>query len=276
MAAMYYYLVSGLPDIIPSEETRTIDWQNVFSEIREQLSNEHAILQQYLLLQSDNTNLINAICRIRSEKTGEDFSTPSYLSAEEINNWLKNNDRFPAYMIRFIEENSEVFAALPRRELARRLAACFLEETSLCGNEFITEYFIFKTSLKNIAAAYNCRQYGFDPGTALAGDLSINEILKKSTAPDFGLSQEFPFIPSLQEAFESRNPRTLENRLIDIEWHKTDELSLGDYFGISTVLAYTAKLLIVKRLLALDPEAGRKRLETLLSGIKQGCIIPAV
>ena len=51
-------------------------------------------------------------------------------------------------------------------------------------------------------------------------------------------------------------------------WNKIDELNTFDYFNVSTVLGYIAKLKIIDRWLKLDEATGREMFRQLVSEIR--------
>ena len=59
-----------------------------------------------------------------------------------------------------------------------------------------------------------------------------------------------------------------EKALDDITWEKISSLETFHYFDITAVLAYVAKLHIVNRWLALDPDKGRELFRELVNEVR--------
>jgi hypothetical protein len=68
-------------------------------------------------------------------------------------------------------------------------------------------------------------------------------------------------------AFMKTNPLERERSLDLCRWQMLDELTLQDPFGLSAVLAYGIKLQILERWAAHSDEAGRARVEAILSEV---------
>lgn len=69
---------------------------------------------------------------------------------------------------------------------------------------------------------------------------------------------------AVNDAFSRANPMERELALDRYRWHLADELSAGDAFGLSAVLAYGIKLKVQERWRDLTQEKGRERLEDLV------------
>ena len=71
------------------------------------------------------------------------------------------------------------------------------------------------------------------------------------------------------EAMAKANPLAREMGLDAARWKFVDDVALADAFGLSAVLAFAVKLRLVARWATLEEEAGRKRLEELVSQLEE-------
>ena len=65
------------------------------------------------------------------------------------------------------------------------------------------------------------------------------------------------------------NPLAREMGMDAARWKFVDDLALADAFGLSAVLAFAVKLRLVARWATLEEEAGRERLEELVSQLEE-------
>ena len=71
------------------------------------------------------------------------------------------------------------------------------------------------------------------------------------------------------DALAKANPLARELGLDGARWKFVEELALADAFGLPAVLAFAVKLMLAARWAALNEEAGRRRLEELVSQLEE-------
>ena len=74
--------------------------------------------------------------------------------------------------------------------------------------------------------------------------------------------------PTWTSSSRTRELVSREKGLDEMMWNKIDELNTFDYFNVSTVLGYIAKLKIIDRWLKLDEATGREMFRQLVSEIR--------
>lgn len=72
----------------------------------------------------------------------------------------------------------------------------------------------------------------------------------------------------LETIFKETDLLKRERDIDDFMWNTADSLTLFKYFTLDNVLAIMAKLLIIERWLALDPEQGRALLRNLVTDVR--------
>ncbi len=91
------------------------------------------------------------------------------------------------------------------------------------------------------------------------------EQLTRSSAADFGLRGELPYIDAVITAVADEGDLIAKEHKIDlIRWNEADEMTVFDYFNINYILAYLVKVNIVARWSVLNPEKGREMLDRLM------------
>jgi hypothetical protein len=271
----YYYLISSLPKIGLGEKHDKLDFYSVYNTILENVTASDKKLLQYLIYPNDNKNLIAAIThRYKKPIVFHYFHQPSVFSKDVIYDFTNQFDQLPHYMQEFFEDCKEDFAVVPVLELEKVLLGRFYQEVFATGDEFLEKYYSFQLNLRNIAIALNSRLYGFYPQDEIIGESPINRQLIKSTASDFNLGNEFPFIENLSEALNSKDPNYISHQYDTILWNHIDEIVSFSFFNTHKLMGYVAHLLIIKRWMDLNKEEGRKRLDELTNKAMENFELP--
>ena len=119
-------------------------------------------------------------------------------------------------------------------------------------NTFLREYFRFDLNLRNAKVRY------------------LNESFGRPSDKDIFLEDEQEFMEEdeVHRIMYGPNLVSREKGLDELIWNKIDELNTFDYFNISAVLGYIAKLKIIDRWLSLDEETGRVMFRKLVDEIR--------
>ncbi|MFW5960497.1 MAG: DUF2764 family protein [Chitinivibrionales bacterium] len=270
MKQQYYYIVSGLADITLESEKNVPDEREFITDLKEIIqSGEDRDLLDCILLYKDNRNLFLVL-------TGGDASgsEEGVFTVDELQEEVKTPDRIPGYMVRAVEEFRES-PDTPGNEFEDRINALFYEEMASHENPFIREWFSFERDLRNILSGLKIRKFRelglkedfIDPEAALIGDTEVSEAVKRSSSPDFSLSNSFDYIEELL-SLEGMNPLDKEWKIDLIKWKFLDEITLFSYFEIETILAFTIKLGMINRWQRLTEEKGEERLESIIAGLE--------
>jgi hypothetical protein len=88
----------------------------------------------------------------------------------------------------------------------------------------------------------------------------VVKVLSSSTAEDFGLGAEYPWVEDLIKAEAPHERQELIDRIL---WDYLDENAGPDPFDFRVILAYLLKLEILHRQLALNEDAGMEKVRRL-------------
>lgn len=269
----YYYLISGLPEVKLSDSKAKYDINEITQNILSSLSDKDIKLFNYFIYQNDNKNLVNAIALSKGL-----FSPyfvhlePSIFSKEEIQKYV-NLSNLPNYMVKFLEDNKNTEWE-NIRHIENSLLSLYYEEMIQTGNAFIREYALFMRNLKNILAALNGKALGFsgdEISKELIGDYPLIYALTKSSAADFGLGREIPYINSIIDTFNSSDkadPYNLENVECSLVNGFLDRLTSIKSFTTDNLFAYYINLTYAVSINGRNEEEGKKHLETLVNSLK--------
>lgn len=269
----YYYLISGLPEVKLSDSKAKYDINEITQNILSNLSDKDIKLFNYFIYQNDNKNLVNAIAL--SKGLFSPYSVHlelSIFSKEEIQKYV-NLSNLPNYMVKFLEDNKNTEWE-NIRHIENSLLSLYYEEMIQTGNAFIREYALFMRNLKNILAALNGKALGFsgdEISKELIGDYPLISALTKSSAADFGLGREIPYINSIIDTFNSSDkadPYNLENVECSLVNGFLDRLTSIKSFTTDNLFAYYINLTYAVSINGRNEEEGKKHLQTLVNSLK--------
>lgn len=269
----YYYLISGLPEVKLSDSKAKYDINEITQNILSNLSNKDIKLFNYFIYQNDNKNLVNAIALSKGLFSPYNIHLePSIFSKEEIQKYA-NLSNLPNYMVKFLEDNKNTEWE-NIRHIENNLLSLYYEEMIQTGNVFIREYALFMRNLKNILAALNGKALGFsgdEISKELIGDYPLISALTKSSAADFGLGREIPYINNIIDTFNSSDkadPYNLENVECSLVNEFLDRLTSIKSFTTDNLFAYYVNLTYAVSINGRNEEEGKKYLQTLVNSLK--------
>lgn len=269
----YYYLISGLPGVKLSDSKAKYDINEITQNILSNLSDKDVKLFNYFIYQNDNKNLVNAIALSKGLFSPYSIHLePSIFSKEEIQKYA-NLSNLPNYMVKFLEDNKNTEWE-NIRHIENSLLSLYYEEMIQTGNAFIREYALFMRNLKNILAALNGKALGFsgdEISKELIGDYPLIYALTKSSAADFGLGREIPYINSIIDTFNSSDkadPYNLENVECSLVNGFLDRLTSIKSFTTDNLFAYYINLTYAVSINGRNEEEGKKYLQTLVNSLK--------
>ena len=269
----YYYLISGLPEVKLSDSKAKYDINEITQNILSNLSDKDIKLFNYFIYQNDNKNLVNAIAL--SKGLFSPYSVhlePSIFSKEEIQKYA-NLSNLPNYIVKFLEDNKNTEWE-NIRHIENSLLILYYEEMIQTGNAFIREYALFMRNLKNILVALNGKALGFsgdEISKELIGDYPLISALTKSSAADFGLGREIPYINNIIDTFNSSDkadPYNLENVECSLVNGFLDRLTSIKSFTTDNLFAYYINLTYAVSINGRNEEEGKKHLQTLVNSLK--------
>ena len=171
-------------------------------------------------------------------------------------------------MSKFLEDNKNIEWE-NARHIENTLLNLYYEEMIQSGNSFIKNYALFMRDMKN------GRALGFSSdeiSKELIGDYSLISALTKSTASDFGVGREIPYINTIVETFNSSDkadPYNMENIECSLVREFLDRLTSIKSFTTDNVFAYYINLTYAVSINGRNEEEGKKHLETLIGSLKE-------
>lgn len=259
MAQNYYYLVTGLPDLVEGGG-KGFNYAAIRQEIIDELADEDIELLKLLLLQFDNTNLVNIL-----EKK-QDFDSRGWYSRAELEEAVSDFDALPNYLQTFLENYKEAKESIGGGlGLLEQLYFMYFNEISE-KNEWFANWADFSVDLFNVLSAANARELSISPDKGIIYFNDNADKIAKSRAADFGVGVNLPWVEHITKNIVE--PIALEEAIDEIYWKKVDELAEGKWFGIENVLGIMVKANSIERWLRLDTDKGIARANDLIEKLK--------
>lgn len=276
MSKGYYYLVAGLPDLVPEEKKLSFSSVEFRELMADELTTKDYALLKLFYLPFDHENLLNLLF-----EDDKEWDLRGNFSKEELEPLADrklahsaDTEALPHYLYEFVLVMHGEEAPESRVEAARQLSADFYAYLHQNSNSFVRQLAKYQQDTANVLTALNGRKHELQYEQALIGNDEVTDALKKSRSRDFGLKSEVEHIEDLLQIFEMDNITDRELKLDIHKWHFVEEETFFNYFTIEKVLAFLQKLFIAGRWINLDPEKGREMFEKLFSELKSGFEFP--
>lgn len=278
MSRQYYYLIAGLPDIFFDDKKvpfTLVDFRNYLSEYL--TDSEIGLLYTYFW-RFDNENILN---RLNDSSYSIDLKgNLDEQTIDELFSLIKEgsiNDAekiAPAYLCTFIDAFKNEKAIYEGKSWDLQLSELYYQFCTKTPNDFINKWFSFERDLNNLLTAIRCRNNNLEIASQIIGSGDLNEKLIKSSAKDFGLSDEIENLEKIFKAVEEDDILISERKIDQIKWDKLDDDSFFYYFNLEKLFVFIIKLSIAERWLSLDKETGIKLFEELLKSLEASYEFP--
>lgn len=266
-SAEYYYLVAGLKEWSLDSDTKGFDVAEIRGEILDQISKKDASAVRLLYAYYDCENII----AVRASQ--QRFNPLGNLSREQVDALFAERcyDLLPKHMGEIVrlyaeadDEDRDEEVVLDEK-FERALFEAYYRDLAESKCNFLVGWGAFDRNLRNISAALAAREAGRAVADVTVGGGEIVEQLRRSSATDFGLRGELPYIDAVIAAVADETNIVEKERKIDaIRWAEAEDIAVFDFFNINYLLSYLVKVNIVARWMLLSPEAGREMLARLI------------
>jgi hypothetical protein len=258
MGHKYYYLVTGLPDLLAGG-AKNFDYMRIREQIVELLTREDEEALKFLLLRFDNRNIVNFL-----EKKQE-FDPRGWYSQDEIGEILNDADSLANYLQVFLQNHREGKDSVAGLGTFEQLSLLYYNEIR-DRSQWFADWANFSVDVQNVTAALNAREMGVSAEKSVIPFNDNAEKIAKSRAADFGLGNSLPWMEQIVKNIH--DPIVLEQAIDDIYIKKVDELSENSEFGMESVLGFMVKANSVERWLRLNTENGIARANDLIESLK--------
>ena len=263
----YYTLVAGLKEWALDADTKGFDARAIIDAVAEELSAGDAKAVKLLYTYYDIENLLTL------RRGGSRVLGLGNLSAEQLAEEMEHPEQLPKFAQKLIlayarPEDTEWDDVDKSIAFEKAMFEAYYNECAHSSSGFLREWAAFDKALRNVSAAVTARRLDLPVAEVLVGDDEIVQGLTKSSAADFGLKGELPWIDTLLSALgEDVDMLDKEHRIDLIRWEMSEELTAFDYFNIDAVLAYLVRINLVDRWSRLDGARGKEMYQRLVSAL---------
>ena len=261
----YYSLVAGLREYALDADTKGFDAKGIVEEILGEVSASDASEVRLLYGYYDCENIL-------ALRAGRSAHNPlGNFTREELEQELKAPRLLPQGIDRVVmayadpegEEAEEIDTA---RRFETALFAAYYDACRRARSRFLRAWSEFDRTLRNVTAALAARAASRPVEEVVVGGGDVAEQLQRSSAADFGLRGELPFVDTVIAAMNDEANLLEKERKIDlVRWEEATELATFDYFNINAILSYLVRINIVARWARLDAARGREMFGRLLA-----------
>ena len=266
-ATQYYTLVASLREYALDADTKGFDAREIIDSILEGVSAADARRVRLLYGYYDCENL----AALRSGRTA--FNELGNLSREELEEELRSPQRLPEALARVVRayadpEGEEAESVDTAQRFEKELFEAYYAACEGSRSRFLRAWSAFDRTLRNVAAAVAARTAGRSIDEAVVGQGDVADQLRRSSAADFGLRGELPWIDAVIAALNDEVNLVEKERKLDlIRWSEAAELATFDYFDIDAILSYLVRVNIVARWTRLDARRGREMFTRLMASL---------
>lgn len=279
MSRQYHYLVAGLPELFFDEKKPQTSLIAFREYLNEHLSFDEMLLLNLLFWKYDNNNIleklqnpefeINPLGNLSLEEIEELFSAQKSGSLDSLGFYV------PEYILDFIEAYKNNETIISGRTWELQLTELYFNHINNINNQYIKDWFVFEKDLTNLLTAFNCRKNELQIDKQLIGKGELVDKLVKSSARDFGITDEIEGIEKILKALDEDDLLEQEKKIDILKWELLDESSFFFYFTIERLFVFLIKLSITDRWLKLDKETGLKLFKELLNNLESAYEFPA-
>ena len=267
----YYYLVAGLRDWTLDSDTKGFDVREIIDEIVGELTKSDREAVRMLYAYYDCENIIARRAKRERHNQLGNLSAEQITEVFEERNYALLTPAVAKCVKLYVEEDDEERdqEITLDSSFERAIFEAYYRDLAESKCSFLEEWGAFDRNLRNIAAAIAAREAGRVVADVTVGGGEIVEQLKRSTAADFGLRGELPYIDSVVSAVcDEKNIVEKERKIDAIRWAEAEAMTSFDFFTINFILSYLVKVNIVARWTLLSPEVGREMLNRLIKELE--------
>lgn len=266
----YFYLVSSLREWALDSDTKGFSVREILDEILDELTTQDRKAVELLYGYYDCENVIaRMVGRNRYNQLGN-------LTVEQLDDLLNNRNyallpkRVADVVKLYVEADDEERDSdvVLEESVEKAIFGAYYAMLAESKSRFLKGWGEFDRTLRNISAAVAAREAGRQVKDVLVGGGEVVEQLARSSAADFGLRGELPYIDAVISAITDEPNIVEKERKIDaIRWSEAEEIAVFDYFDINYILSYLVKVNIVARWTLLSPEVGRQMLNRFIESL---------
>lgn len=273
----YYYLIAGLPELMLEDTKLSYTVADFKTELYPTLSDKDKKIIDLFYLQFDNANVLLLL-----KDREATIDARGLYEREELLGFIeqiKEGDEvpthmFPSYLSTFI---SDYFHQTDNPQILweDRLSCLYFEYAMKSRNSFVSSWFSFNLTMKNVMVALTARKYKMEVSSLIVGNTDVCETLRTSNARDFGLQGEVDEMEQFIKISEIVDLVEREKKMDQLRWKWMEDASFFHYFTIERLFVFLLQIEMIERWISLDKEKGSELFRNLIDQLKEEVEIPA-
>lgn len=263
MATEYHCLIAGLTEYSFSDKSLKIEFDELRSQIREELTPADAKELDLLYLYYDIQNLVNKI-----NGSSLPFNNFGSLSQEQIEAEieaakLEEDEQFESMLPSSVRLSLDIYKGrnesvgdndepitITKDEIERRLYADYYGLGRASRSPFLKRWCETDRTIRAIITRRRAHELDIDPEPMMIGELEDE--------------REFEYYTELMAVLDTKDFVERETKMDALRWQIAEELAEYNYFDMSAILSYMVKINILCRWSSLDKAAGEKRFRAIV------------
>lgn len=249
----YIAFIAGLPEITKDDRKLTLSVAEFREQLKDYIGGKDLQTVELFFLPSDNRQVLRLL-----EKHEPENDAQTVFPLKVLEDSLLEPDKcLPEYLKEFITDFKEEhlkYDVAPENVLSWMYYDYLLK----ANNTLVRKYAEFSMNLKNLVTALNARKYGRQVEREVIGDNAFSMALRTSSAKDFGLTLDYPYVEKVLVLMDTEDLVSRERGLDLMVWDFLDEAVTFEYFSLERVISYMLRLMIVERWSKMTSESGRK------------------
>jgi hypothetical protein len=266
----YYSFVAGLPEIQLQDAKAYHTTRSIKEELAETVNEKDWNLLSYYYGKFDNHNLLLSLGVIEGS-----WDERGNISEEDLKEFLlafqEEDDpsvEVPSWFRLFIpayQQDTPLYAEMSWED---QLTTAFYEEGMKCSTRYIADWFQFKYRVRNMMTAIQCRKFDLDRNVFVLGSDDFSKQLRNSSAKDFGVVVEFPYVSDVQKIMDMPNFYDREKALDVLYWNYIEENTFFFYFSLEKIYGYIIQLEMIERWSSLNEDEGMEVFREFVNQLK--------
>ena len=274
--ANYYTILTGQMPLKMSDSATRTTLEELKAVALEAATGGDAALVRDFFLKFDCLNLV----RLLKNPEADDLDQRGTLSREQLQE-LMQGERGTGWDVElvpaFLRDFAEGYAAQVGQQ------GYYPEDDVLVQyytyamngkNAEVAEWYRLNFNLLSLMTALVARKNGWTVSDYVKGEGDLCDALRTSTAADFGLGAQLPYVADIIKIADESDPVEKEKKMDAFKWAWLDEHTFFEPFDITALIALLSRTELLERWALLDVEQGRQRFTQIIEDLRGNAKVP--
>ncbi|WP_455382676.1 DUF2764 family protein [Salinispira pacifica] len=262
-ARNYYYLASSLEDLSWGNGVTRGPIDELVDFLEQELHPDDARALRQLFLFNDMRNAVSYQSR------DDEFVTPAMYGPDVVLEAGQGHPNMMPFLTDFFENRRRNQRIYPDIPLIDELTLLFYDHLSDIGSAFVRDWYRHELDMRNLTIALSRESHGFPYRERLIPRGEAYRAIMEGSPPDFGLSNDFPYLDELVRVFKTTDLTAQEEAMSRIRWNWLDQRIGAEFFSAEFIFAHVIKYQSAERWQTLSQEKGDEVFGELLNVVRR-------